>query len=133
MDISNEKIQQSQLHAQFANIGLINDQLNYLITKVEEIDNKIKHQQEPIADEKEDIIQVKEAAKVIGRSVSTVYIKASKGHIPCWNDSGRLLFSRKDLNDWILANKPKQNDQKNEEESVKEKMKRIRNRHAKKK
>ncbi len=124
----NDKIQQSLFQTQFANIGLLNDQISYLINKVEAIDNKLQSPLPALTDEKEDIIQVKEAAKVIGRSVSTVYIKASKKEIPCWNDSGRLLFSRKDLKKWILANKDKANDN----DSLRNQMKKIRSTSKKK-
>ncbi len=133
MNKYNERNRQSQLPIQLANIGLLFDQLLYLIHKVEEIDDKIQNQQSSSTDEKEDIIQVKEAARIIGRSVSTVYIKASKRQIPCWNDGGRLLFSRKDLTEHILANKDKQEKETHSDGSIKDQMKKNRKKYTKKK
>lgn len=125
MDTNFERIRQKEIEAHHANIGLLNEKVDYLIHQISLIGSKLVDAKQ--VEEEIDIIQVKEAAKIIGRSESTVYIKASKKQIPCWNDGGRLLFSRKELKEWVLSNKSLEN-----KPSAKSKMNTIRNRYAKK-
>ncbi|RCW29567.1 helix-turn-helix domain-containing protein [Marinilabilia salmonicolor] len=127
MDMNIERIQQREMEANLANIGLLNQKVDYLIQQISMLGNKLGEVNKQTVEEENDIIQVKEAAKIIGRSESTVYIKASKKQLPCWNDGGRLLFSRKDLREWVLANRTQC-----KEETAKSKMRTIRNRYAKK-
>jgi excisionase family DNA binding protein len=127
MDLNFERIQQKEMQTNLANIGLLNDKVDYLIKQISLIGSKLGEYNQQPAEEETDIIQVKEAAKIIGRSESTVYIKASKKQIPCWNDGGRLLFSRKELKEWVLSNRTQC-----KEENAKSKMRTIRNRYAKK-
>lgn len=127
MELNIERIQQKEQQANLFNLGLLHEKVDFLIKELSSIGNKLGHVDQKPAQEENDVIQVKEAAKLIGRSESTVYIKASKKELPCWNDGGRLWFSRKDLTAWLLANKGQ-----NSIESPKSKMRNLRAKHAKK-
>ena len=127
MDLNFERIQQKEIKMNLTHIGILNEKVDYLIDQIALLGTKLSDDSQLSAKEEDDVIQVKQAAKILGRSESTVYIKASKKEIPCWNDTGRLLFSRKDLTEWVLANKTSK-----KEETSKTKMRTIRNTYAKK-
>lgn len=127
MELDIERIQQKEQHANLFNLGLLHEKVDFLIKELSSIGNKLGQVDQKPAQEENDVIQVKEAAKLIGRSESTVYIKASKKELPCWNDGGRLWFSRKDLTAWLMANKGQ-----NSIEDPKSKMRDLRTKYTKK-
>ena len=127
MELNFERIQQKEQHANLFNLGLLHEKVDFLIKELSSIGNKLGQVDQKPAQEENDVIQVKEAAKLIGRSESTVYIKASKKELFCWNDGDRLWFSRKDLTAWLLANKGQ-----DKIENPKSKMKSLRTKYAKK-
>lgn len=127
MELNFETIQQKEQQASLFNLGLLHEKVDFLIKELSSIGNKLNQVDQKTIEEENDVIHVKEAAKLIGRSESTVYIKASKKELPCWNDGGRLWFSRKDLTAWLMANKGQ-----NSIESPKSKMRSLRTKYAKK-
>ncbi|WP_075603805.1 helix-turn-helix domain-containing protein [Saccharicrinis aurantiacus] len=131
MDTELERIQQTELQANNLNFGLLNQKVDYLINQLTDLGKEIERTKKEPKENTGDIIQVKDAAKLLGRSVSTVYIKASKGELPSWNDSGRLLFSRNELENWVLANRKESTKLTNERSSLSN-MKKSRKRYSKK-
>lgn len=52
----------------------------------------------------QDEIGIDEAAQVTGRKKSTIYRDSMNGVIPCGRRGKRLIFSRKDLQEWMRCN-----------------------------
>nr|WP_321454184.1 helix-turn-helix domain-containing protein [uncultured Carboxylicivirga sp.] len=128
MNTSIEQIRNLEAQANLANIGLLNKKVDLLLEQVAELGSKLSMADKEPAENETDIIQVSEVAKLIGRKPSTVYVKASKRQIPCWNDGGRLLFSRKEIERWIVANKK----EKSEESATSKMRKNYKKRNSKK-
>ncbi len=57
-----------------------------------------------------DICDINEACKVTKLAKATIYSKTSLGQIPCLSKGKPLLFSKKHLEMWIAAGRPKTND-----------------------
>ena len=58
------------------------------------------------ADQTEDIIDIKIASKITGLSVATIYSKVSRFELPSMSRGRPLLFSRKQLINWIEEGRP---------------------------
>lgn len=63
------------------------------------------HKQEP-GEQQNDIINVDEAAELLQLKKSTIYTKVSRLEIPVLSKSKPLLFSRKQLMEWLAKGKP---------------------------
>lgn len=59
----------------------------------------------PCSEEKEQILNAKEAAKFLDLSVATIYSKVSRKEIPFNKRNGRLYFSTTELRDYIKGGK----------------------------
>ncbi len=76
---------------------------NCLRRVLSETNNQVR----PIENQESDLCSVKEAAKILGYTTSTVYSKTSKKAIPFIKQGKMLRFSKTDLNAWINSGKKK--------------------------
>ncbi|MBX2952288.1 MAG: helix-turn-helix domain-containing protein [Leadbetterella sp.] len=81
--------------------------LQIALEKLEKIERMLQEQKiEPCADK---ILQIRGAAEFLGLTVQTIYGKVSKNEIPYIKQGKRLLFSEKDLREYLLAGRRKAN------------------------
>lgn len=76
-----------------------------LMQKVDALTQMIEELPKPKAEK--EILTIDEAAELLQRKRSTMYIYASTGKIPHIKNKGRLMFSRSDLMDWLSTGKVK--------------------------
>lgn len=77
-----------------------------LTNEVSELKNLLLEKKEsPCSEEKEQILNAKEAAKFLDLSLATIYSKVSRKEIPFSKRSGRLYFSSTELRDYIKGGK----------------------------
>ncbi len=60
-----------------------------------------------VSREKDDFMDIEEAAKYLRLSPATIYSKVSRHELPANKQGKRLYFSRKELKLWILQGKAK--------------------------
>lgn len=65
-----------------------------------ELIEAVKAGQESPAMKREEFVGITEASEIVHRSVGTLYRLTSTGEIPHRKHRGRLLFSRKELDEW---------------------------------
>lgn len=58
-------------------------------------------------EDKEDILNIEEASKLLNLSVSTIYSKVSKREIPVNKQGKRIYFYRHELSQWIKSGRIK--------------------------
>jgi excisionase family DNA binding protein len=86
---------------------LILNRLNAIQNKVGEIETFL--QTNPLNTEpaKDELLNIKQAALLLGLSVPTIYSKVSKTEIPVSKQGNRLYFSRQELTEWIKTGRKK--------------------------
>lgn len=65
------------------------------------------HLPENPAQEQDSLLNITQAAELLGLSVPTLYSKVSKREIPVNKQGNRLYFSRLELTEWIKTGKKK--------------------------
>jgi excisionase family DNA binding protein len=78
-----------------------------LYIKLDEIEKLLKAKKSADADEKEDLLTIEGAAKLLNLSVATIYTKVCKNEIPVNKQGKRLYFYRTELMDWIKSGRIK--------------------------
>lgn len=58
-------------------------------------------------DQKEELLTIEDAAKLLSLSVATIYTKVCKNEIPVNKQGKRLYFYKKELLDWIKSGRIK--------------------------
>ncbi len=86
------------------------DQIPIMMNKLHD---KLDHLEKLIArisitnEDKEDILNIEEASKLLNLSVSTIYSKVSKREIPVNKQGKRIYFYRHELIQWIKSGRIK--------------------------
>lgn len=65
----------------------------------------LEKKENPCSEDKEQILNAKEAAKFLDLSLATIYSKVSRKEIPFSKRNGRLYFSSTELRDYIKGGK----------------------------
>ncbi|MBS1775338.1 MAG: helix-turn-helix domain-containing protein [Bacteroidetes bacterium] len=79
--------------------------ISLLFQRIDALESILK--QLRTSEKEKEILNIDEAAALLRRKKSTLYIYASAGKIPCVKSEGKLLFSRKDLMRWLDTSKRK--------------------------
>ena len=77
----------------------IHDKLDYLEKLIVRISN--------VEENKEEILNIQEASKLLNLSVSTIYSKVCKREIPVNKQGKRIYFYRHELMKWIKSGRVK--------------------------
>ncbi|WP_281336256.1 helix-turn-helix domain-containing protein [Flavobacterium eburneipallidum] len=86
------------------------DQIPILMNKLHE---KLEHLEKLIVkisiktEDKEDILNIEEASKLLNLSISTIYSKVSKREIPVNKQGKRIYFYKHELMQWIKSGRIK--------------------------
>lgn len=83
----------------------IPEALAAIIDRLDAMEGKI---QALVATPVDELIDVHQAAELLKRSPQTLYQYVSAGKIPHIKNEGRLLFSRRDLERWVISNQKSQ-------------------------
>ncbi|PTN09313.1 excisionase family DNA binding protein [Mangrovibacterium marinum] len=70
---------------------------NSLSEKLDSIESMLSNQKR--------VFTIQEAAKFTNLAERTIYKKTSEGEIPHYKQAGKLYFDRRELEDWLLANR----------------------------
>jgi len=65
--------------------------------------------EQPTAEQPEQLLTIQEAAEFLSLSVPTLYSKVSRGELPVMKRSKRLYFSRTELMEYVKAGRKKSN------------------------
>jgi excisionase family DNA binding protein len=77
----------------------IHDKLDYLEKLIVRISN--------VEENKEELLNIQEASKLLNLSVSTIYSKVCKREIPVNKQGKRIYFYRHELMEWIKSGRVK--------------------------
>lgn len=81
--------------------NMLDEKMNQMFTKIKGVINEKDN-------EKNDVIDITEAAELTGLSKNTIYQYSSRNQIPkLEGKTKKLLFSRKELLAWLKADRPK--------------------------
>jgi excisionase family DNA binding protein len=86
------------------------DQIPLMMNKIHD---KLEHLEKLILrisntkEDKEDILNIEEASKLLNLSVSTIYSKVSRREIPVNKQGKRIYFYRHELMQWIKSGRVK--------------------------
>lgn len=86
---------------------LILNRLEAIQNKVGEIETLLEHSPYYTEPAKDELLNIKQAAALLGLSVPTLYSKVSKGEMPVCKQGNRLYFSQLELTEWIKSGKKK--------------------------
>ncbi|OJW17981.1 MAG: hypothetical protein BGO48_15475 [Mucilaginibacter sp. 44-25] len=88
------------------NFNELPEVIRKLFEKVESIEQTMLHLK-PEVTEKDDLLNVEEAAAFLKISAASLYTKVSRKEIPFSKPGKRLYFSRSDLQEWVNSSKHK--------------------------
>ena len=77
-----------------------------LCRKIKKIEKLLKLSLK-ITKEKEDLMDIEEAARYLRLSIATIYSKVCKSELPASKKGKKLYFSRNELKDWVSEGKRK--------------------------
>jgi len=74
-----------------------------IFEQVKKLEQLIQELSDQPNQEKEELLNIKQVADLLGLAVPTIYSLVSRGQIPVSKRSGKLFFLKTEIFDWIKA------------------------------